>query len=357
MNIKKISVIISLAVPLLTLAACSKSHHPGEASTSAPAEKKKILFYRNPMNAGVTSPVPAKDSMGMDYLPVYETGNEGTAPVPGRSTIRMSPDTEQRIGVTVATAEVRDLTLSIHAAARVAYDPQLYSALLEHREALAFLHKTEEKQSPDILEEAQTTARSSELRLRQLGLSESQIREMTQPGRDLSNLLLGSEGGSAWVYSDVYDTEASLIRKGQSAELSSPALPGETYRGLVETIDPILNSDTRTLRVRIRVPDPQKRLKPEMYLDAALRVALGEKLSVPSSAVIDTGARQLVYVQKEPGTYEARDVRLGRHAEGYDEIVAGIEKGDKVATSANFLIDSESHIQEATQKAVEQMGE
>jgi len=317
----------------------------GLPACSRHSQSAAVLYYRNPMNPSVTSSVPMKDEMGMDYIPVYANENQAAAPVPGRATIRMAPGVDQEIGVTVATAAVRDLVFPVRAAARVAYDPPLYNATLEHREAAAFALQARREGTPDLREQAQATLQSSRLRLRQMGLSDDQIADVEKPAYDPSSLLLGSQGGRAWVYADVYDNEANLIHPGQGVELTSPAMPGQTFYGTVRSIDPILNSDTRTLRVRIEVLHSPSPLRPETYVSATIHAELGRHLAVPEGAVLDTGTRQLVYVLKDQGTYEPREVRLGRRAGGYYEILAGLAPGEKVSASANFLIDSESRIE------------
>jgi Cu(I)/Ag(I) efflux system membrane fusion protein len=325
----------------------------GGPESPAPGSPRKILFYRNPMNPSATSPVPMKDSMGMAYIPVYDDQGGPASAVPGLAAVHLSPGVEEQIGVSVVPAEMRDLSVPIRASARVAYDPQLYSAALEHQEALKFLNKARAQESSDLLEQAESTVRSSEMRLRQMGLSETLIADIGKPNYDPSELILGSKRGSLWVYASVFDYDAGLISPGQKVELTSPALPGKTYEGTVYAIDPVLNNETRTLRVRIRIRDMDGSLRPEMYLSAVIQARVGKRLAVPVSAVMDTGTRQLVYVQKEAGTYEPREVQLGRRADDYYEILKGLAEGEKVVTSANFLIDSESRIQAATQKALE----
>jgi Cu(I)/Ag(I) efflux system membrane fusion protein len=148
---------------------------------------------------------------------------------------------------------------------------------------------------------------------------------------------------------DVINLNLSEVKAGQGAEFTSPAFPGEPIQGTVRAVDSIVNSETRTLRVRVEVPNPRGDLKPEMYLSATIHAALGQKLAVPDSAVLDTGMRQLVYVQKAPGQYEPREIRVGREASGYFEVKSGLKEGESVVTSANFLIDSESKIRAAAQ--------
>jgi Cu(I)/Ag(I) efflux system membrane fusion protein len=309
---------------------------------------RRILFYRNPMDPKVTSPVPMKDSMGMDFVPVYSDESAGGASIPGQASIQMDPAAEQRIGVKTTEAAVRDLEARIQAAARIAYDPQLYSAALEHQEAVKFLTSA---QGAPSREQAQATVHSSRLRLRQMGLSDSQIEDISKPGYDPSSLLVGSKGGKVWAYLDVFDDQASLVRQGQTVELTSPALPGKVFQGTVQAIDPVVNSETRTVKVRAKVPDPNGELRPGIYLSGVIHGSGGTALAVPDTAVIDTGSRQLVYVQTAPGSYEPRKVRVGRQASGFSEITEGLKAGEKVVTAANFFIDSESRIQAAGQGA------
>lgn len=342
------STLCLLGAALSVLPACSK-HRDSTAHSQATR-----TLYHCAMHPQIVSDRPGECPICHMTLVAFQSDAPSAAAgqLPDQAPIHLAPGVEQRIGVTVAPVEKRALSVPIRAAARVAYDPQLFSASLEHQEAVKFLKKAREQGAPDLLEQAQATVRSSELRLRQMGLSDAQIADIEKPGYNASALLVGSRGGSVWVYIDAYDAQASMIRPGQAVELTSPALPGRTFSGTVRSMDPVLNADSRTLRVRAQVTDPDGALKPEMYLSAMIEAGLGRRLAIPESAVMDTGTRQLAYVQTEPGTYEPREIRLGHQADGYDEVVSGLREGEKVATSANFLIDSESRIQAATEKAM-----
>jgi Cu(I)/Ag(I) efflux system membrane fusion protein len=271
---------------------------------------------------------------------VYADEVSGSDSVAGRGLVKLGADREQRIGIKVSPVERRELFVAIRASGRVAYDPTLYSAILEYQEA----NKRHSAGSSEEQNESEQTLHASRLRLRQMGLSESQISAIAEPNFDPSNLLLGQSGGSVWVYIEVYDYEASLVKPGQRVELTSPAFPGQPIVGVVRAVDSIVNSETRTLRVRAEVPNPRGELKPEMYLSAQIQAALGKKLAVPVSAVLDTGLRQLAYVQVSPGQYEPREIRVGREASGFYEVLSGLKEHENVVTSANFLLDSESKI-------------
>jgi Cu(I)/Ag(I) efflux system membrane fusion protein len=322
---------------------------PIEASSTGNVPSvRKILYYRNPMNPQATSPTPAKDSMGMDYVPVYNDEVKESS-VSGQAMVNMNVVRQQMIGVQTSPVERRGLTQSIRASARVAYDPGLYSAILEHQQAVSALAKLPTSANSEYWAEAESTVSASRLRLRQMGLSDSEIDRLSRDGNSPANLLLGSRGGTVWVYAELYDYEAG-VKSGQEAELTTPAYPGQIFKGKVRSIDPILNSESRTLRARIETPNPDGLLKPEMYLTAIIHTALGKQLAVPDTAVMDTGTRQLVFVEKAPGQFDPREVRLGRDADGYFEVLSGLQEGEKVVTSANFLIDSESKLKAAAQK-------
>jgi Cu(I)/Ag(I) efflux system membrane fusion protein len=269
----------------------------------------------------------------------------GTA-IAGQGTVTVSPTQEQLVGVKVAPVETRDLFVSVRASARVAYDPGLYSAILEHQAAVEGAKNS--AGSTPFQTESEATVNASALRLRQMGLSDEQIKLVSAPGFDPSNLLLGKAGGTVWVYAEIYDYEAGLVKPGQEVDLTSPSFPGRTIHGTVRAVDSIVNAETRTLRARIVTPNPDGSLKPDMYLNAAIHAGLGHKLAVPEAAVIDTGTRQLVFVQTAPGQFEPREIEIGHQADGYFEVRNGLKEGEMVSTAANFLIDSESKLKAAT---------
>ena len=124
-------------------------------------------------------------------------------------------------------------------------------------------------------------------------------------------------------------------------------LPGKSFLGIVKAIDPILSTESRTIRVRGEVPNAEGLLKPEMYVDAKIFADLGQKLAIPEEAVINTGERTLAFVVTEGGRYDPRELKLGQEAEGYYEVISGVSEGERVVTSANFLIDSESKLKSA----------
>jgi membrane fusion protein, copper/silver efflux system len=305
---------------------------PAAPTTGAPKEHK-IVVYRNPMRADVTSLTPMKDEMGMDYIPVYADELAATqTEVPGHAGFTLSTEREQLIGVTRGKVELRDLNTDIRTVGQVAYDPDLYQTIIEYREAL---HR----------EGAEAVTGAAALRLRQMGLSDEMIKELADPGHDPKSLLL--PGKEVWVYAQLYEYEVDLVQPGQPVSVTAPSLPGRIYTAKVAAVDPILNSTTRTARARILVGTPDESLRPGMFVHVKLEIPLGKKLAVPFDAVLDTGENQIVFAVKGAGTFEPRSVKLGRQADGYYEVLSGLEEGEEVVTSANFLIDSESRFRSA----------
>lgn len=150
-----------------------------------------------------------------------------------------------------------------------------------------------------------------------------------------------------WVYADIYEMEAPLVSLGQEAALTSDALPGHKFQGRVSFISPQLKEDTRTLPVRMEFPNPDLTLKPGMFVNVELRRSLGRQLTVPVDALLDSGQRQVVFVDHGGGSLEPREVKVGERTENFASILGGLRAGEKVVTRANFLIDSESNLRQA----------
>jgi len=150
-----------------------------------------------------------------------------------------------------------------------------------------------------------------------------------------------------WVLADVYESDLPSVRLGMQAELTLPYLPGRVWRGPVTFVDPTVEEKTRTVKVRIEVGNEGEQLKPGMYADVVLKVELGEGLLLPESAVIDSGDRRLVFLDRGEGRYEPREVTLGPRLPDGFSLLSGLEEGDRVVTAANFLLDSESSLKAA----------
>jgi len=168
------------------------------------------------------------------------------------------------------------------------------------------------------------------------------------------DLYLLADLSSLWLSAKVYEQELGGIKVGQPAVARFAAFPGRDFRGRIRFIDPVLDPATRTAGVRVELPNPGGLLKPGMFATAELRVDLGRGLAVPQSAVLDTGVRQVVYVQTAPGRFTGREVRLGAPAGDLVQVVAGLAEGERVVTAANFLIDSQSQL--ATGQSIQWSG-
>ena len=303
------------------------------------AGKNKILYYRNPMDPGVTSPVPMKDSMGMDYVPVYEEEAGGEA-----AGVYITPEKQQLIGVTKEKVEKRRLTHQIVTVGEIAYDPDLYVAQEEYLQALKIATATKNSVLNPVAEQSNSLLKASGKRLSLLGMSKAQIEDLSERGTAQENLYLPSDSDSIWAYMTIYEYEIGLIGEGIPVEIDVVAFPGEVFKGNIAAITPVLNAQTRAIRVRAEIENPEHKLKPQMFVNARINIDLGEKLAVPETAVIDTGMRKIVYVVKQDDTFEQRDVTLGQKALGYFEALEGLKEGDIVVTSGNFLVDSESKL-------------
>jgi Cu(I)/Ag(I) efflux system membrane fusion protein len=313
------------------------SRPSGPATAETPAAGAKKQLYQCSMHPQIISDKPGTCPIcGMNLEPVEEAPAAQPSAEPGEvaghAGFTLSTERQQLIGVTRGKVETRDLKLVIRTVGRVAYDPELYRAIVEYRDVL---------NRPGM----ETVVSSAALRLRQLGLSEEMIKELADPGHDPQRLLL--PGKEVWVYAQIYEYEVDLVRSGQAVEITTPSLPGRAYTAKVVAVDPILNAATRTVRARILVETPDESLRPEMFVHVKLEIPLGKKLAVPFDAVLDTGENQLVFVVKGAGTFEPRSVKLGRQADSYYEVISGLEAGEEVVTSANFLIDSESRFRSA----------
>lgn len=316
------------------------------AEVAAAASPRTPRFYRHPMRADVVSPVPAKDEMGMDYLPVYEEAAPPAAgDVPGHASFNLSRERQQLIGVTTGPVERRSLEVEIRAVGRVAYDPKLYQAVVEYREAARARGGLRGGVADELASGNDALARGARLKLRQQGLSDDLIESFVKRGRDPVELLLPDT--AMWIYAQVYEYEAPLVAAGQAMVVTVPALPGASFTTQVAAVDPVLDPMTRTVRVRGLLATPERNLRPESFVQVTIRVPLGERLAVPEDAVLDTGDRRLVFVVRDDGTFEPRAVELGREAGGYREVRAGLHDGERVVTAANFLVDSESRFRAA----------
>jgi membrane fusion protein, copper/silver efflux system len=365
-----------------------------EASAPAMPADRKIKYYRNPMGLPDTSPVPKKDSMGMDYIPVYEgeesddgsvnlspgkiqrTGVKSEAVVkqPVRSLIR-APGTvqedERRVSVVALRFEgfvesVANVTTGDHVhkgqPLMNVYSPALSSAAAEYLSAInagatgkdlkGARRRLENLATPELAIKELERTREISLSIPWLAPQDGEILERNAvngmragPGDVLFRI---ADHRLVWVVVDVAERDLPQIAVGTKVTIRPRALAGQTFGGTVALIYPHLNAATRTARIRIEVPNLDEVLRPEMYVDAEIETGTsGPVLAVPESAVLDSGARQAVLVDKGDGRFQPREVKLGRRGGGYVEVTQGVTEGEAVVTSANFLIDAESNLKAA----------
>ncbi len=379
----------------------------------AAEEIRKPLFYRNPMNPEITSAVPAKDQMGMDYIPVYADADSSESPA---GTVRIDPVTTQSMGVRTATAEQRTLSRDIQTVGRVDYDeqriirlhpktegwieelfiettgqaikkdeilfsiysPQLVSTQQEYLLALHHLETLRESPFEDVRDGAESLVATALQRLQLLDVPMHQIEDLKST-RQVKKLLhihspekgtvinVGVREGQyvtpqtelyfiadlsrIWVYVDIYEDELPWVRVGDQAEMQVEALPGTTFEGQLTYIYPYAERRTRTIKARLEFANDDLLLKPDMFVNVIIRARpQANVVAVPSEAVVRSGVREKVFVVNEPGKFEPRDVVIGVSSEGWTEISDGIKPGEQVVVSAQFLIDSESKLREAVSK-------
>jgi len=321
-------------------------------------EKKKALFYRNPMNPSITSKVPAKDEMGMDYIPVYEEPSNMRTNEDDDVISRVNINAAQARLAGVATDPARRVHLykTIRTVGKVAYDPQLAITQEEFLSSLKALDKIQEGRIPEIKNRALSLVESAKRKLKLLGLSEEQINELERTKEIQSGLILPAK--KMWVYAEAYEYELEWVKIGEKVEITISSIPGEMFGGVISSINPVLDPNTRSVKFRVEVGNPNLKLKPEMYVDVVIQSMYmspeGEHmvLAIPVDAVLNTGIRKIVWIDKGEGEYEGREVQVGPEATAivdgketkFYPVLRGLKEEELVVTKANFLIDSQSQI-------------
>jgi multidrug efflux pump subunit AcrA (membrane-fusion protein) len=309
--------------------------------------KKKILYYRNPMNPAITSPVPMKDEMGMDYVPVYEQQTSTS-----QSGFYVSSQKQQLIGVKKEKVAVRRLVGSISTIGTVAYDPGLFVAQQEYLQAFKAGKRAADSKSVYTVQQSGELIETAKRKLLQMGMSEPEIKKLEEDGSPEQSLYL-PEQNKVWVYLVVYEYEAGLVKENSEVEVEAAAFPGESFKGTVISVAPILDPATRSLKVRCLVDNPGNKLKLQMYVNVKIEYDLGEKLAVPRDAVMHTGERDIVFTADPNGYFESRVVKLGAAVNSFYQVLSGLSPDEEVVTSGNFLIDSESKLNAVLSRAGE----
>jgi Cu(I)/Ag(I) efflux system membrane fusion protein len=222
-----------------------------------------------------------------------------------------------------------------------------------------------------LAQDAQQILEAARERLRLWDITDSQIKKIEESGKPIRTLTIYSpvsgyivqkmalqgmrvmpgeklfdvaDLSTVLVIADIYEYELPLIKMGDTAKINLSYFPGKEFFSTIDLIYPTLSEETRTTKVRFTIPNPDGALKPNMYTDVQVKIDLGTKLTIPADAVIDTGERHVVYVDKGGGNFEPREVALGLKGDGMVEVIRGLNAGERVASAANFLIDSEAKL-------------
>lgn len=252
--------------------------------------------------------------------------------------IQLSEEKQALIGIKTEKVEIRALTKKINAYSRVAYDPELYTAIQEYKEIRKISRLTADE--PETQQD--TILNSSIIRLKQLGLSDSQINEWSNKNPDV--LILGSKNGRAYIYSSIYESDINYIKTGQKVTLKIDSYPDRVFPGFIQSIDPILDEKNRTLRFRSYVQDKENMLKPQMFGSIEISIPMKKALSIPKSAIMNTGKDKLAYKKIDGDRFIPVMVKTGMETDDYYEVIEGLTEGEDIVVESNFLLDSESKI-------------
>ena len=379
--------------------------------TASPATQRRILYYRHPMNPALHSDKPAKDDMGMDYVPVYEDEAAATT-VPGRASVTLPPERVALLGIrsepvgsgfrggllrTVGRVTVDERRREVvHAKYEgyveklfvevvgqpvskgqplaAVYSPELVAAQHEYLVARRAQGRLSDSSVPGVARGGSELAEAARQRLRYWDVSASEIAALERSGQPRRTVTLRSpvsgvvvekmavEGmkvsptdrlyeitdlSRLWILAELYERNLGSVRVGTPAQVKLPNQPGAQWLGRVSFVSPIVKPETRTVEVRVELDNPGGVLKPDMLADVHLETSGAAALTVPESAVIFTGERTLVFLDKGEGRFEPREVTVGARVAGGYEVQGGLAAGDRVVVSANFLLDSESSLRAA----------
>jgi membrane fusion protein, copper/silver efflux system len=319
----------------------SMPSHEGHVMEPEKKHERKILYYVDSMHPWYKSDKPGiAPDCGMPLTPVYEDEIGGPESAPsvdlGRTTVQIAEAKQQLIGVKTETMTRQALVREIDAAGRVAFDPDLYIAQSEYLIA----RRTGGGDLEGLQGQLAQAARS---RLQLLGMSEGQIRDLERQGRAQGTLVVAKKGEAVWIYGSIFESELPWVKVGDPVEVQIPNTE-ESYHSSISSIDPIVNSSTRSAQIRVRVSNANGTLRPDMYVKLKIQAGGGEVLAVPDNAIIETGKRKIAFVEVAPGRFEPRQLKLGRRGTGYAEVLSGLSEGDKVVINGNFLLDSESSL-------------
>jgi Cu(I)/Ag(I) efflux system membrane fusion protein len=384
----------------------------GTGATPESAGPRKVTYYRSPMDPAIRSASPAKDSMGMDFVPVYEDELRPAGAVPGRAAITLSPERRRVLGLRTAPVERVNLQRTIRTVGRVTADerrlhhvhtkfegyverlfvdfvgkevrrgeplvsifsPELVATQEEYLLALRARERLAAGGIESVAQGGADLVDAARRRLLLWDIRPSDIERLERTGTVRRTLDLYSDVDGyvvekhalqgmritpsetlfdiadlshLWVLADVYESDLPAVRLGMTADVTVAHVPDRTWTGAVTWVSPTVEEKTRTVKVRVEVDNRDRELKPEMFADVVLKTDLGNGLVVPDNALVQSGTRTLVFVDLGDGTLEPREIQIGAKTAAGIQVRRGLAEGERVVTSANFLLDSESSLKAA----------
>jgi Cu(I)/Ag(I) efflux system membrane fusion protein/cobalt-zinc-cadmium efflux system membrane fusion protein len=385
----------------------------GQQSAETANGERKIRYWRAPMDPNYISDKPGKSPMGMDLIPVYEdeqameTGvrvdpgflqnfavrtevvERGSIPIEIRTVgiLAHNPDGLYSISTKFAgwieKSHFNNVGQHVHRGDLLLeiYSPELVTTQQEYLAAIQYLERLSEADAyRDAVERARALVESARERLRYWDVTDQQIQELeetrkpqrtvriyspasgvlaekigqslegmrVEPGMALYHL---ADHSRLWAEVELYEHQIRYLREGMAVRVELEAFPGRVWRGRVVRFSPTLNPQTRTLRAFVEVDNKDQKLRPEMYANILIQpAAVSGAVKVPEQAILHSGTRNVVVVQKAPGLFEPREVELGPAGGGFQEVRRGLEAGETIVTSSQFLIDSESNLKAAIQQ-------
>jgi len=383
-----------------------------KAAAQPDPAKRKIKYWHDPMLPNFVSDKPGKSPMGMDLIPVYEdealpeTGIRVDANFLQNFAVRTATAERGPIPIDIRTVGLLDYNQKDLALVNTKfegwiekayvnyvgetvqkgqtlfeiYSPQLVTTQQEYLSARAYVDKLSQRGDPDAIARARSLLNATRARLHYWDIGDDQIDQMQNTGAVTRTLKVNSpvsgiviskmsdslEGiklapgmnvykianlSTIWAGVEIYEDQIQYMRLGRQTDITVDAFPNRHWNGRVIYLDPSVNPQTRTLKVYVEIPNPNRELRPQMYANVEVRIpAVSGAVKVPEEAVLHSGERSVVIVQKDTGLFEPREVELGALGGGYREIRKGVRTGETVVTSSQFLIDSESNLKEAIQK-------
>ncbi len=388
---------------------------------AGPPGEREIVYWRSPMDPTITSPEPRTDAMGMEYVPVYADDTEsppaGTIRIDPTfvQNIGVQSEPVRRVDIPFTIRTVGTLTYNDAGMTWIntkyegwiesvavnyigepvsrgqtlfeIYSPQLVTTQKEYLQAVDYAERLGSSRYPEIAARARALLASARERLRYWDITDAQIDQIEASGdirRTLAvtspvdgivvekmdqalegmhvtpgmNLYKLADLSTIWVEVEIFEHQVPWLRLGQTAQVELPYTPGRVYTGRVRYLYPFFSERTRTMKVSIELQNPDQLLRANMFANVTFEVPSAQDvLAVPEEAVIRSGTRDILVLDRGAGSFEVVEVTLGMNGSGLWEVRDGIEEGDRVVVSSQFLIDSESNLKEAIRKITSTGGE